>query len=95
MVDDLKVTSGGNVRNRRHGRDLVSGLDDLYGSGKFADVKMVCGDGALWSHRALLAAVSPVLRGILSESGTEDVVTLIMPHLRRAHLKLVLDYVYR
>ena len=56
---------------------------------------LVCAEGeALWSHRTLLAAVSPVLHNLLLNSLNDDVVTLVLPQLRRVHLKLVLDYVY-
>ena len=41
------------LSNPNHGQDLVSTLNDLHVSGKFADVKLVCLDGALWSHRPL------------------------------------------
>ena len=82
------------MRNIKHGKDLVASLSELHATGQFADVKLVCADGSLWSHRPLLAAVSPVLHSLLLNSLNDDVVTLILPQLRRVHLKLVLDYVY-
>ena len=82
------------LRNFKHGGDLVASLADLHATGQFADVKLVCADGSLWSHRPLLAAVSPVLHSLLLNSINDDIVTLILPQLRRVHLKLVLDYVY-
>ena len=88
--DELKTP----LRNMKHGRDLVASLSELHATGQFADVKLVCADGSLWSHRPLLAAVSPVLHRLLLNSLNDDVVTLILPQLRRVHLKLVLDYVY-
>ena len=59
--EGLKMTR---VSNPGHGSELVAFLSQCYnnGSGLFADVKLVCGDGTLWAHAATLAAVSPVLR---------------------------------
>ena len=82
------------MQNNTHGRDLVASLSDLHTTGQFADVKLVCADGSLWSHRPLLAAVSPVLHKLLLNRLNDDIVTLILPQVRRTHLKLVLDYVY-
>ena len=82
------------MQNDKHGRDLVASLSDLHTTGQFADVKLVCADGSLWSHRPLLAAVSPVLHKLLLNRLNDDIVTLILPQVRRTHLKLVLDYVY-
>ena len=82
------------MQNEKHGRDLVASLSDLHATGQFADVKLVCADGSLWSHRPLLAAVSPVLHKLLLNRLNDDIVTLILPQVRRTHLKLVLDYVY-
>ena len=82
------------MQNDTHGRDLVASLSDLHTTGQFADVKLVCADGSLWSHRPLLAAVSPVLHKLLLNRLNDDIVTLILPQVRRTHLKLVLDYVY-
>ena len=82
------------LRNMKHGHDLVNSLSDLHATGKFADVKLVCADGSLWSHRPLLAAVSPVLHSLLLTRLNDDIVTLVLPQLSRVHLRLVLDYVY-
>ena len=82
------------MRNIKHGQDLVASLSELHTTGQFADVKLVCADGTIWSHRPLLAAVSPVLHKLLLNSVNDDIVTLILPQLSRTHLKLVLDYVY-
>ena len=82
------------MRNIKHGQDLAASLSELRTTGQFADVKLVCADGSIWSHRPLLAAVSPVLHKLLLNSVNDDIVTLILPQLRRTHLKLVLDYVY-
>jgi len=82
------------MRNIKHGQDLVASLSELHATGQFADVKLVCADGTIWSHRPLLAAVSPVLNKLLLNRVNDDIVTLILPQLSHTHLKLVLDYVY-
>ena len=82
------------MRNIKHGQDLVANLTEIHTTGQFADVKLVCADGSIWSHRPLLAAVSPVLHKLLLNSLNDDIVTLILPQIKRTHLKLVLDYVY-
>ena len=47
------------------------------------DVRLVCGDGAVWGHRLVLAAISRTLLCILSEAEAGDTgdeaVTIIMP----------------
>jgi len=97
MKEGLKQTR---VSNPGHGSELVAFLSQCYnnGSGLFADVKLVCGDGTLWAHAATLAAVSPVLRSLLldhlASPGNGDGATLLMPGLTRRDLKVVLDYVY-
>merc|ERR1719419_418293 len=100
MKEGLKQTR---VSNPGHGSELVAFLSQCYnnGSGLFADVKLVCGDGTLWAHAATLAAVSPVLRSLLLEHrGSQldcdlGVTVLLMPGLARSDLQVVLDYVYR
>ena len=51
--------------------------------------------GVFWSHKIILAAVSPFLKTLLL--GSEDdgsVLTLHLPQVAAAHIRLVLDYVY-
>jgi hypothetical protein len=48
----------------------------------------------LWSHRLLLAAVSPFLRRLLLDSEDDAVLTIHLPQVAKEHLRLVLDYVY-
>ena len=47
------------------------------------DVRLVCGDGAVWGHRLVLASISRTLLSILSEAEAGDTgdeaVTIIMP----------------
>lgn len=52
--------------------------------------------GVFWSHRIILAAVSPFLKTLLlgSEDDGNSVLTLHLPHVAAAHVRLVLDYVY-
>lgn len=83
------------LKNPDHGEGLARSL--LYGhtQRQFADVKLVCPDGAIWSHRLVLAVVSPVLKRLLLSREDDDIVTLCLPQLSKTHLTLVLDYVYR
>ena len=64
-------------------------------NGLFTDVTLQCDDGKLSAHRIVLAAVSPFLRGVLTElpSGTQDF-TIIVPDVRRAIVQQLLDFLY-
>ena len=64
-------------------------------NGLFTDVTLQCDDGKLLAHRIVLAAVSPFLRGILTElpGGTQDF-TIIVPDVRRAIVQQLLDFLY-
>ena len=68
-------------------------------------LQIVCSSGAgavggcvFWSHRIVLAAVSPLfLKPLLLGSERDDgnsVLTLHLPQVAPAHVRLVLDYVY-
>ena len=94
MLSTNNTDNKTSLRNIKHGQDLVASLSELHATRQFADVKLVCADGSIWSHRPLLAAVSPILHNLLLNRLNDDVVTVILPQLSRAHLKLVLDYVY-
>ena len=55
------------------------------------DVRLVCGDGAVWGHRLVLAAISRTLLSILSEAEAGDTgdeaVTIIMPDCEVASVR--------
>ena len=62
-------------------------------NGLFTDVTLQCDDGKLLAHRIVLAAVSPFLRGILTEHSAQDF-TIIVPDVRRVIVQQLLDFLY-
>jgi hypothetical protein len=64
-------------------------------NGLFTDITLQCDDGKLVAHRIVLAAVSPFIRGLLTElpTGTQDF-TIIVPDIRRAIVQQLLDFLY-
>ena len=56
-----------------------------------SDVRLVCGDGAVWGHRLVLASISRTLLSILSEAEAGDTgdeaVTIIMPDCEVASVR--------
>ena len=70
------------VRNPDHGPEVVRALSCYHASGKYSDVKLVCGtkettkSGAcgtvFWCHSLVLSSVSPFLRDLLSSPGQSD-----------------------
>ncbi len=86
-----------------HGAALAAALAAAGETGRFADVKIVCGlgggrgdpDSVLWSHGFLLAAASPFLGSLLGDSAVDAAAaTLHLPDVRPSHLRMVLDYLY-
>ena len=46
-----------------------------------SDVRIICQDGSLASHRLVLASISPMLREAMKNNDSdEDVITLLIPH---------------
>ena len=84
------------IRNGKHFSSVVSGCSDVFVSGKFCDVKIVCSDTSLWAHRIILGSVSPYLQKLLVEyeKQGDDVITILLPMIKGYHMKLVLDYIY-
>ena len=84
------------IRNGKHFNSVVSGCSEVFVSGKFCDVKIVCMDTSLWAHRIILGSVSPYLQKLLVEyeKQGDDVITILLPMIKGYHMKLVLDYIY-
>jgi len=84
------------LRNGKHFSSVVSGCSDVFVTGKFCDVKIVCMDTSLWAHRIILGSVSPYLQKLLVEyeKQGDDVITILLPMIKGYHMKLVLDYIY-
>ena len=76
---------------------IPSFLSDEVTASLFADVKLVTGGDqeqvCFWSHRLILAAVSPFLCCLLRERDDEPVLSIHLPQTKAKHLKLVLDYI--
>ena len=84
------------IRNGKHFSSVVSGCSEVFVSGMFCDVKIVCMDTSLWAHRIILGSVSPYLQKLLVEyeKQGDDVITILLPMIKGYHMKLVLDYIY-
>lgn len=75
---------------------MASGLLSLYQNQELTDVRLVCSDGQVWAHKAVLSAVSDSLRRLLSDqSGHKcEPTVILLSDMSVADVKQVVDCLY-
>ncbi|KAK5682742.1 hypothetical protein LTS10_005872 [Elasticomyces elasticus] len=74
---------------------LISGLQDLYATGRYSDLTLVCGRRSFKVHKAVLHAHSSVFRAMLSGDFAEaNQSTIPLPDDSPDSLEVLLYYMY-
>lgn len=75
---------------------LSKGLKEFLADGTFSDVTLVCKDGEILAHTAILCARSEYLSVLLSsiETGPGELRRLELTDYETAVVKLVIEYLY-